>query len=297
MNIITIGVYLTDNKKEGIVWPSLVRLCEEYNSKNIIHGNCVELVDVTEDNYLTLKPHKIISKFDEFYTEKKVNEKIITHLSSLPCLMDPLINQINVGNRSVMADKLKQVCLNYDKLFVPDYAYVTKLNYCPELKFPIICKPNIAFGYTETHSMCIVKDYDALLEASVTLPLLLQTFHEHDSIIYKVYVIKNHINVCIKNSISFKDKEKSIVYFNTEDLKKTPNNLTNDQVKLLLDTLNESIDLIKLTEELSKTFGLTLFGYDMIKVNGSYAIIDINYFPGYKGCPNFQEHLLEYFVE
>lgn len=319
MNIITIGVYLTEDKKEGISWEAFAKLCDDYNSRNIIHGNKIVLVDITEDNYKTIKCKFILTKFDEFYISGTTNENLLTWLSTQSNLIDPLNNQINIGNRLIMADKLTEVCTNFKNLFVPEYTYMTKLNYCPELKFPIICKPNVAFGSAITHSMCIVDNFESLTTAKIYLPVFLQTFYEHGAIIFKVYVVKDDVSVCIKNSISFCNTNETnpntskneyqqdgitkdlnddtrVVYFNTSDLKKVTLNISKEEINKMLTILKEEIDLKKLSKIISETFGLTLFGYDLIKVGNMYAIIDVNYFPGYNGSSEFHSNLLNYFI-
>lgn len=297
MNIITIGIYLTKSKKNGILWDQFINYCEKYNNKSMIHCNFVKLVDVTEDNYNKIKFDKVLTKFDEFYIEKNISNQIILYLSSLNNkIMDSLKNQINVGNRLIMADKLTDICKHFDNLFVPRYVCATKLNYCPDLNFPLICKPNAAFGSSITHDMCIVNNYTDLLNAKLQLPILLQNYHEHNGIIYKVYVIKNNIHVCIKNSISLENDNRTI-YFNTSNLKKQPINCDNLEQTILLQEFKNNIDLIKLSGIISNIFGLTLFGYDIIKVKDKYAIIDVNYFPGYSGFKDFYKCLLNYFIE
>lgn len=297
MNVITIGVYLTEDKKEGISWSAFVKLCEEYNSYDISHGNQIELIDLDESNYKTIKTKFVLTKFDEFYMNNTTNEKLLTWLATQTNLIDPLNNQMNLGNRLIMADKLAEVSTNFKNIFVPEYTYTTKLNYCPELKFPIICKPNVAFGSVVTHSMCIVDSFESLIIAKIHLPVLLQTFHEHGAVIFKVYVVRDNVSVCIKNSISFNNINEPIVYFDTSDLKKFKVEHSAEEINTMLETIKKEVDLKKLSKLLSESFGLTLFGYDLIKVNDKYAIIDINYFPGYNGCPEFHNNLLNYFID
>lgn len=298
MNIIKIGVYLTESKKKSIAWDSFVASCEIYNNKSIIHGNYIELINITDENYDKIKFNKILAKFDEFYIEESNNEEIFLYLTLQTNLIDPVANQINVGNRLIMADKLSLVCKEFNNLFVPSYIYVTKLNYCPEITFPIICKPNNAFGCATTHSMCVVKNYTDLLKAELQLPSLFQTFHEHGGIIYKIYVVNSNVSACIKNSISIIDKDDSIFRFDTSELKNQQSRYTEEELKNFLQTIQKEIDLINLSKRIAEEFGLTLFGFDIIKINdGRYAIVDVNYFPGYNGCGSFHRHLIDYFIE
>lgn len=308
MNIIKIGIYLTSSKKKYILWDKFVNVCDEYNSKSIVHGNIIELIDINESNYRTTKFNKILIKLDEFYIENNVSDNILLYLTSQSNLIDPVMSQMNVGNRLVMADKLSRICDIFPNLFVPKYVYATTLDYsstfadncksvCFDLSFPLICKPNAAFGSKTTHSMCIVKSYDDLINSGIQFPVLLQCFHEHDEIIFKVYVINNKVKVCIKNSISIANNEKSIINFDTADLKKGKCKYENDVVTSLIEELSLRVNLEELSKCISHTFGLTLFGYDMIKIQDNYAIIDVNYFPGFNGYPEFHNDLLNYFID
>jgi len=57
--------------------------------------------------------------------------------------------------------------------------------------------------------------------------------------------------------------------------------------------------LEKLCLSIHNHFGLYLFGFDLIQnvntPNKEWGIIDVNYFPSYKGMTNFDEKLLSLF--
>ena len=58
---------------------------------------------------------------------------------------------------------------------------------------------------------------------------------------------------------------------------------------------NPSPDLLKqIAFSIRSIFGLTIFGFDVIRdsASGDYVIIDINYFPGLSSVRNFHSHLL-----
>lgn len=46
---------------------------------------------------------------------------------------------------------------------------------------------------------------------------------------------------------------------------------------------------------LKATTGLSLFGFDLIRsaATGKYAVIDINFFPGFEGVDGFEDHFLK----
>jgi glutathione synthase/RimK-type ligase-like ATP-grasp enzyme len=44
-------------------------------------------------------------------------------------------------------------------------------------------------------------------------------------------------------------------------------------------------------------FGLTLFGLDIAEEEGALSLIDINYFPGYRGVPDAPRRLAEHILK
>lgn len=46
---------------------------------------------------------------------------------------------------------------------------------------------------------------------------------------------------------------------------------------------------------LRRELGVCIFGFDLItdRETGQHAVVDVNYFPGYKGFPQFHARMLE----
>lgn len=70
-----------------------------------------------------------------------------------------------------------------------------------------------------------------------------------------------------------------------------PHEIPNVETKMTLDEKKIEVMLKILREELN----LTLFGIDIVidNITNRYAIIDINFYPGYEGFPNFFVHLID----
>lgn len=297
--IMQLGVYITSHKKKEINWLGFLECCNRYNKLDIINSMLINVVDITKDNYNKLKFDKIITKVDEYYMNNEENTDVVNYLASFPKIIDPISSQFNVGNRYIMAENLEKVCEEFSNLFVPGFMFAESkeksLNYCPNLSFPIICKPNCCFGTKKAHSMCLVNSYEDLLNANIEYPSVLQEYLPHQKIIFKIYVIGSRYEVVIKNSIDYNGGE--IVYFDTANIKVGHVELTPKQIIQMIATLKADIDIERLTQIIGRAFGLSLFGYDIIKTGmNKYGIIDVNFFPGYKCITKFNEYLLDFIL-
>ena len=55
-----------------------------------------------------------------------------------------------------------------------------------------------------------------------------------------------------------------------------------------------SPELEVLARRCGEIFGLELYGIDVLEVDGTYYVVDVNYFPGYRGVPNAAGVLADY---
>lgn len=77
----------------------------------------------------------------------------------------------------------------------------------------------------------------------------------------------------------------------------TPSSLSSKE-RIQKEELPSNKVLSEIIKSLSKTLGLTLFGFDLIidSATKQHAIIDINFFPDYKGWDQFYEIFFQFFV-
>ena len=52
-------------------------------------------------------------------------------------------------------------------------------------------------------------------------------------------------------------------------------------------------ELVELARRCGRAFGLTLYGLDLIEGPDGPVIVDVNYFPGYRGVPGAAERVAE----
>uniref|UniRef100_A0A3Q2X5N1 Inositol-tetrakisphosphate 1-kinase n=1 Tax=Haplochromis burtoni TaxID=8153 RepID=A0A3Q2X5N1_HAPBU len=157
------------------------------------------------------------------------------------------------------------------------------------LSFPFICKTRVAHG-TNSHEMAIIFSEEDLKD--VKPPCVIQSFINHNAVLYKVFVVGDSYTVverpslknfpagpagCVANAhfnICFTQRE------NVEGVSQPP---SDDVIRELSRSLREAL-------------GVSLFGIDVIINNqtGQHAVIDINAFPGYEGVPEFFNDLLNH---
>lgn len=172
------------------------------------------------------------------------------------------------------------------------------------LKFPVIAKPLVADGSAKSHKMMLVYNNDGL--SKLKPPIVLQEFVNHGGVIFKVYVVGEHVT-CVKR--------KSLPDVSEENLGSLEGSLSFSQVsnlnaedryddKYYKMTLLENAELppmsliTEIATGLRKETKLHLFNFDLIrdtKVGNKYLVIDINYFPGYAKMPNYESVVADFF--
>lgn len=290
MNDMYIGFYFRVDKKQELFNEELLNKMKILAQKQNININ---FIDIDENNYNKYNYDKIITKLDEIYIDNIVNNTIINFLMDNISVKDPIKYQYDIGNRLIMADKLQEICIRMKNLYIPEYIYLEPGSEPFIIPKPVICKPIKCFGVNYAHDMCIINS-NINIKKYINKPSLIQNYYDHDSIIFKIYVINQKYNIVIKNSISFDNSE--IQYFNTGNIKKQSLNIDSQTINNLIRNLSIDIDIPYLNMLINLHFGLSLFGYDIIKTGNKYAIIDVNYLPGYKNMHNYQDYMTDYIL-
>ncbi|KAI2654592.1 Inositol-tetrakisphosphate 1-kinase [Labeo rohita] len=156
------------------------------------------------------------------------------------------------------------------------------------LTFPFICKTRVAHG-TNSHEMAIIFSAEDLKD--VKPPCVIQSFINHNAVLYKVFVVGESYTVVerpsLKNFPSGPSDRKAI-FFNSHN---------RDNVEGVSQPPNDDV-IRELCKSLRESLGVSLFGIDVIINNqtGQHAVIDINAFPGYEGVPEFFSDLLNHII-
>ncbi|XP_033843895.1 inositol-tetrakisphosphate 1-kinase [Periophthalmus magnuspinnatus] len=166
------------------------------------------------------------------------------------------------------------------------------------LTFPFICKTRVAHG-TNSHEMAIIFSEEDLKD--VKPPCVIQSFINHNAVLYKVFVVGDSHTVVERPSLkNFPSgpADRKAIFFNSHNVSKpeSSSDLTSrDNVEGVSQPPNNEV-IRELCRSLRQALGVSLFGIDVIINNqtGQHAVIDINAFPGYEGVPEFFNDLLNH---
>uniref|UniRef100_A0A8C4KDW1 Inositol-tetrakisphosphate 1-kinase n=1 Tax=Dromaius novaehollandiae TaxID=8790 RepID=A0A8C4KDW1_DRONO len=196
------------------------------------------------------------------------------------------------------------------------------------LAFPFICKTRVAHG-TNSHEMAIIFNQEGL--KAVRPPCVIQSFINHNAVLYKVFVVGESYTVVKRPSLKnfsagisgtllppavpcakplgvkiqckvtyslllISDRES--IFFNSHNVSKPESSsvLTAlDKIEGVFERPNDDV-IREISKALRQALGVSLFGIDIIINNqtGQHAVIDINAFPGYEGVSEFFTDLLNH---
>jgi len=198
---------------------------------------------------------------------------------------------------SVPAQRIIMDRINMTKIFnnisisLPELASITSAVFTSDshsdqmlsdFPFPAVAKSIEAGGSHASHEMGIVFNKDNL--SAFKRPVLLQQFHNHNSVIYKVYATADSVSADVRPSLPNFEASPSVppLLFNSQAFSELHG------TKGITKAPTEEL-LKKIAHQVSLETGLTVFGFDLIycvKID-KYCIIDINFFPGYHGIESF----------
>ncbi|KAF1374874.1 hypothetical protein PFLUV_G00233590 [Perca fluviatilis] len=164
------------------------------------------------------------------------------------------------------------------------------------LTFPFICKTRVAHG-TNSHEMAIIFSEEDLKD--VKPPCVIQSFINHNAVLYKVFVVGDSYTVVERPSLKnfpAGPADREAIFFNSHNVSK-PESSSDLTTRENVESQPPSDDVIReLSRSLRQALGVSLFGIDVIINNqtGQHAVIDINAFPGYEGVPEFFNDLLNH---
>jgi inositol-1,3,4-trisphosphate 5/6-kinase/inositol-tetrakisphosphate 1-kinase len=185
------------------------------------------------------------------------------------------------------------------------------------LSFPMIVKPLTAAGTKASHSMAVLMDASALPSIVEKTPCLCQEYANHDSLLYKVYVLGDHVSVHkrrslpnlpvdVKSSKSYVEFDSQRPYPRLSDFGYDKNTLSSlkrqrphaGEENNTLPTPPKQVtteEVMPVVDALKRAFGLELFGFDVLITKSSSSdmpsngddghvlmVVDVNYFPSYK---------------
>eukprot|EP00210_Caulerpa_lentillifera_P003689 g3522.t1 len=165
------------------------------------------------------------------------------------------------------------------------------------LCFPLVVKPKWTDGSDESHLLAVVRDRAGLelaLDREKNImkpPFVAQQFVEHNSVLFKVYVIGKKVVCCSRPSL---DLNRCLLSFQLLPRISSKKKETQELVELPPEWLTKQV-AFALKEKLQ----LELFNFDLIKQQGKenvYFIVDINYFPGIDKLSGFEDLFVDFLI-
>jgi len=279
--------------------------------------NCIK-VDLSKDlesqGPFDILINKVISDLVQENTSEKSHQRMVnlrTFLSkhSDIIVIDPIESQLSALDRDNMSILLSKVEKNLPKdmkvknplhRFYPKECtvYDTK-----DIQFPVVCKVNQAGGSSVAHKMGIVFNEKGLHDFKP--PMIAQEFKNHNSTIFKIFVVGDYLNVVKRKSLpNMPNNLQETIFFDSqhpldEQLEKVKPGITKIKEESIEMEYPPNQTLKSMSKEISQIFNMTLFGFDVITEasTGFHSIIDINYFPGYAGVENLDVILLKFLEE
>ncbi|KAF5185280.1 Inositol-tetrakisphosphate 1-kinase [Thalictrum thalictroides] len=307
MRRFSIGYALAPKKQQSFIQVSLVNQAKERGVDLIRIDTDKSLVDQGPfDCILHKLPGEEWRNQLEEFSLRNPNVLIIDH----PDAIERLHNRISMLQ---VVSELKVVSVGDNETFgVPKQIviYSSEALLDPvvlqDLKFPVIAKPLVADGSAKSHKMSLVFNRDGL--NMLKPPIVLQEFVNHGGVIFKVYVVGDHVTCVKRKSLPDVSEEKlaslegSLSFSQISNLTGQDRQDENYYEAMHLDEA-EMPPLSFITDiarGLQRAMSLHLFNFDVIRdvrVGNRYLVIDINYFPGYAKMPLYETVLTDFFCE
>ncbi|XP_078440305.1 inositol-tetrakisphosphate 1-kinase 1-like [Wolffia australiana] len=298
-----VGYALAEKKRKSFIRPSLVELARDRG---------IDLVPIDQNRPLLDhgRFHCIIQKragdpwFDQLQQYEKEYPQVV--------ILDRPESIARLHNRISMLQVVSELESPPDdetfgipkQIVIYDVVSLSDASAFGSLRFPVVAKPLVADGSATSHKMALIYHPRGLTKLKP--PVVLQEFVNHGGVIFKVYVIGDHVR-CVKR--------KSLPDVTQEKLKSSQASLSFSQIsnltaagdrevtkyyeKLNLDESDMPPQefLLKIAGGLRRATKLHLFNFDMIRdsnVGNRYLVIDINYFPGYAKMPCYESAIVDF---
>eukprot|EP01147_Barroeca_monosierra_P007977 gene7977-10049_t len=224
-------------------------------------------------------------------------------------IIDPLCYSEILLDRSKTAEKLKR-CTRQIKgwnIFVPTTVTLhssAELDSFHErleeyrMNLPVLCKPVLAHGAESAHQMDIICTPSGI--PSISPPIIIQEFIEHDAFLIKIFVIGQFFFTCLRPSIRNNIQDLSVdgsIHFDSHSISKPNSSSPLNEVgaHLRSGSILSNTIVKTMVDAVRQEFSLQLFGIDAIVRSGTKDVfmVDINHFPGYSGMRDFHRHMID----
>ncbi|XP_074270210.1 inositol-tetrakisphosphate 1-kinase 1-like [Silene latifolia] len=191
-----------------------------------------------------------------------------------------------------------------EQIVIYDDETLSKLKLESKLKLPVIAKPLLANGSEKSHNMSLVYNYKGL--TNLNPPIVLQEFINHGGVIFKVYVVGDHVECVKRKSIpdisgakleSLGGEGEGLISFSQISNVASEDGSGDEMSRLDNCEIPPREFVVEVARGLREGLKLNLFNFDVIrdsKVGNKYLVIDINYFPGYEKMSEYETVFAEF---
>jgi len=284
---------LREKKFSKLRFDQFLLLCKHFH---------IDTIELTYDYFQRTNvplPQLIIHKLEDDVLSRLLIEKICLLPKSSTIILDEFDSISRLLNRYEQYSLLHS---DQEYYIVPPFIRVTnddnklmieKMLINNRISFPIMCKPIQAHG-DKSHDMKIIFDIQHLND--IDKPCVLQKFIDHNGVLFKVFAIgQDNYHIVQRNSIRNLDTHLSreTISFHSSEVSSSQADhilLSTDRTKSITYDHEKANKIAQIVQNL---FELNLVGIDIIidRNTGDYAVIDVNYFPGYEGITDFSKQL------
>ncbi|XP_064195658.1 inositol-tetrakisphosphate 1-kinase-like isoform X1 [Anguilla rostrata] len=332
-----VGYWLSDKKMKKLNFVAFVDMCRKRGIEMVQLDLSQPLEEQGPLDVIIHKLTDLILEAEKNDTQalllvQCVQDYIEAHPETI--VLDPLpaIRTLLDRWRSYQLIHRIESCMQDNRICSPPFM-VLNSEYGPDtmkqiekhgITLPFICKTRVAHG-TNSHEMALIFSEEDLKD--VKPPCVIQSFINHNAVLYKVFVVGESYTVVERPSLknfpsgpaefsgtgrlsqlgnmdgryrtsTTRVLKREAIFFNSHNVSKPEcsSDLTSrDNVEGVFQLPSDDV-IRELSKAVRQALGVSLFGIDVIISNqtGQHAVIDINAFPGYEGVPEFFTDLLNH---
>uniref|UniRef100_A0A8C6Z485 Inositol-tetrakisphosphate 1-kinase n=1 Tax=Nothoprocta perdicaria TaxID=30464 RepID=A0A8C6Z485_NOTPE len=288
-----VGYWLSEKKIRKLNFQAFAELCRKRGVEVVQLDLTKPIEDQGPLDVIIHKLTDVILEADQNDSQSlelvhRFQEYIDAHPETI--ILDPLPAIRTLLDRSKSYELIRQIeaYMQDERICSPPFMELTSA--CGEDTLQLIEKNGL---------MAIIFNQEGL--KAVRPPCVIQSFINHNAVLYKVFVVGESYTVVkrpsLKNfSAGISDRES--IFFNSHNVSKPESSsvLTAlDKIEGVFERPNDDV-IREISKALRQALGVSLFGIDIIINNqtGQHAVIDINAFPGYEGVSEFFSDLLNH---
>uniref|UniRef100_A0A3Q1APQ7 Inositol-tetrakisphosphate 1-kinase n=1 Tax=Amphiprion ocellaris TaxID=80972 RepID=A0A3Q1APQ7_AMPOC len=312
-----VGYWLSEKKMKKLNFQAFADLCRKRGIEVVQLDLSQPLEDQGPLDVIIHKLTDLILEADQNDSQavllvQRVQDYIDAHPETI--VLDPLPAIRTLLDRCKSYQLIHRIesCMQDDRICSPPFMVLN--TECSPDVLEQIKRQGLTFPFSKCLCLChplnIQTSHCSLLMAiifseedlkDVKPPCVIQSFINHNAVLYKVFVVGDSYTVVERPSLKnfpAGPADRKAIFFNSHNVSK-PESSSDLTSRENVEGVSQppSDDVIReLSRSLRQALGVSLFGIDVIINNqtGQHAVIDINAFPGYEGVPEFFNDLLNH---